>query len=225
MIAAAVTAFVPIPDHPRSESDYHALGRQLLDLDIPLLFMEDRIENCWLYNFFLLRGTSFTWSQADNPKKNSAAYHMVQAEKTQWLVSAALERPYIDVFVWIDYGIMHIPGMTGDIIREFLQRAANEQAIAIPGCWGKGEHKYNDEFPYWRFAGGLMTVPRRYVIPLNLAMKREYIRWFNETGNVSFDVNTLARVEEREPDLPIWHYVADHNASMFTNYRATELVQ
>jgi hypothetical protein len=111
--------------------------------------------------------------------------------------------------------------MTGDVIKEFLGRADKEKAIAIPGCWNKGERKYDDEFPYWRFAGGLMTVPRRYVIPFNLAMKREYIRWFNVTGNVSFDVNTLARVEEREPDLPIWWYPANHDVSMFSSYQGS----
>ena len=83
---------------------------------------------------------SSTHSVADNPKKNSLAYHIVQAQKTEWLVCGAMVDPMADVFFWIDYGIFHVPGVTSHIIREFLKRANNEQTIAIPGLLGRGLH-------------------------------------------------------------------------------------
>lgn len=217
----AVTAFVPIPNHPRSEEKYRELGQHLLSLDIPLMSLEAKIEDCWLHSYLMERQKRFTHSTADNPRKNSIAYHIVQAQKSEWLVEAAFVNPAADVLVWIDYGIFHVPGVTGPIIRDFLKRAADEKAIAIPGCWDK-DYAYDDGWPCWRFCGGVIVVPREQVIDFDTAMKREYVRHITSTNNLSWEVNTLARVEKNEPRLPIWHYKADHNASLFTAYRASD---
>jgi hypothetical protein len=222
-----VTAFVPIPDHPRSAEEFHKLAEPLLMMSdrISLLLAEGDLNKCWLYEYLYAHyddPSEFSHSIADNPQKNSLAYHVVQAQKTEWLVTAAMVDPTADVFVWIDYGIFHVPGVTGRIIEEFLQRAENERTIAFPGCWEKGTFKYDDAWPCWRWCGGTIIVPREYVDRLNTAMKHEYIRWLNETGNISWEVNTLARVEHLEPDLPFWFYKADHNASMFTNFQRGE---
>jgi hypothetical protein len=220
-VITAVTAYVPIPGHPRSEEAYRALGEQLLAVDIPLMSVEATIEDCWLYEFLMQRQKRFTHSTADNPRKNSIAYHIVQAQKSEWLVEAAYVNPAADVLVWIDYGIFHVSGVTGPIIRDFLIRAKDEQAIAIPGCWDKN-YKYDDKWPCWRFCGGVLVVPREQVIDFDTAMKREYVTWLDRTNNLSWEINTLARVEKGEPRLPIWHYKADHDASMFTAYRSVE---
>ena len=217
----AVTAFVPIPNHPRKEEVYRDLGQHLLTLEIPLMFHEATIEECWLYEYLQQRQKRFTHSVADNPAKNSIAYHIVQAQKTEWLVEASHANPQADVLVWIDYGIFHVPGVTGPIIRDFLIRAKDEKAIAIPGCWDR-DYTYDDKWPCWRFCGGVLVVPRDQVIDLDTAMKHEYITWLNKTNNLSWEINTLARVEQNYKQLPIWHYKADHNASMFTAYRGNE---
>ena len=219
-----VSAFIPIPDHPRSADEYHRLGEHLLALGayVPLLYAEGDLEHCWLRNFLISRPDGFTWSTADNPQKNSVSYHCVQAQKTQMLAAAAMVDQVSDVFVWIDYGIFHIPGVTDKIILEFLRRADSERAIAIPGCWERGKFVYDDNWPCWRFCGGLMVVPRAHIENLHAAMKNEYVRWFEATKNVSWEVNTLARVERMEPKLPLWWYRADHDASIFTNYQTTE---
>lgn len=221
-----VTAFVPIPGHPRPEQEYHRLALPLMSMrHIPLMMAEGQLDRCWLFEYLHsynnMDVTAFSHSVADNPQKNSLAYHIVQAQKTEWLELAAIADPLADVFVWIDYGIFHLPGMTQQIITEFLKRVEGEQAIAIPGCWEQGEFAYDDHTPCWRFCGGVMVVPRRYIRPLNQAMKNEYARWLQENNNISWEVNTLARVEYLEPDLPFWWYKADHNASIFTNYQAT----
>ena len=225
----AITAYVPIPDHPRTPDEYHHLAVPLHNLafEMPLLSRMETLENCWLYQYI---GHTYggyppknlTHSVADNPKKNSLAYHIVQAQKTEFLVDAAEAigmQP--DVYVWIDYGIFHVPGVTPQIIKEFLFRARDEQTIAIPGCWGEN-YIYDDLQPCWRFCGGVMVVPRDYVVALDNAMKQEYADWMRRRHNVSWEVNMLAQVERKHPELPIWWYQADHNETIFTNYRATE---
>jgi hypothetical protein len=162
-----------------------------------------------------------THSTADNPAKNSLAYHIVQAEKSELIADAAELVPGADVIVWIDLGIFHLPGMTAGVIEDFMARAAAEEAIAIPGCWERN-YQYDDRYPMWRFCGGLLVVPREHAAALAAVMRDECKRHLRETGNLSWEVNTLARVEQRYPDLPIRWYKADHNSSMFTNYQATE---
>ena len=226
-MTTGVSAFVPIPDHPRAAEEFRRLAQPLLQLglQVPFLVAEGELERCWLYQHLLknynMDTAHFSYSIADNPAKNSLAYHIVQAQKTEWLVSAATVDRFSRVFVWIDYGIFHLPGITTGIIRDFLQRADSEQAIAVPGCWER-PYAYEDNYPCWRFCGGVMVVPRPYIIQLDMAMKQEYVRWLNLTKNISWEVNTLARVELLDKSLPIWWYQADHDQTMFTNYQATE---
>jgi hypothetical protein len=221
----AISAYVPIPDHPRSEQEFDALGQQLLGLEHRMLLVKGDLDKCWLYQYLV--GTFppehvITHSISDNPKKNSLAYHIVQAQKTEWLEVVAYVDPVSDVFVWIDYGIMHVPGVTVEIIDAFLDRADSEQAIAIPGCWTRN-YRYDDEHPCWRFCGGVMVVPRKFVGPLNEAMKAEYMDWIRKTNNISWEVNALARLENNDPEFPVWWYgPCDHNATMFTMYKRTE---
>jgi hypothetical protein len=222
---SVVTAFVPIPGHPRSEAEYHNLGSDLLTIKHRVLSAKGELERCWLYAHICENydPAAITYSAADNPQKNSLAYHIVQAQKTEWLEVASIVDLFSDVFVWIDYGIFHVPGVTKEIIDAFLERADSEQAIAIPGCWQKDQYPYNDDWPCWRFCGGVMVVPRQFVAAFNVAMKHEYVRWLAKTKNISWEVNALARLERRDSDFPVWWYgPCDHDSSMFTNYRATE---
>lgn len=222
---SAVSAFVPIPGHPRSEEEYDRLGQRLLTCS-RVLFAKGELEHCWLYQHLLKEydfdTSNFSYSVADNPQKNSLAYHIVQAQKTEWLEIASYLEPLSDVFVWIDYGIFHVPGVTVEIIDSFLKRAESEQAIAIPGCWEKDQYEYRDEWPCWRFCGGVMVVPRKFVWSFNIAMKHEYIRWLKETGNISWEVNVLARLEQQDSKFPVWWYKANHDATLFKNYKVTE---
>jgi len=220
----AITAYVPIPGHPRTADDYHQLAVPLHEMkaNTPLLSRREELKNCWLQQYLDGLDVEVSHSVADNPAKNTMAYHIVQAQKTEFLAQAAEAcRMEPDVYVWIDYGIFHVPGVTQKIIQDFLVRADGEQTIAIPGCWDKN-FIYDDDQPCWRFCGGVMVVPRKYVVALNEAMKKEYTSWIAKHHHVSWEVNTLARVERREPELPIWWYQADHDASIFTNYRRTE---
>jgi hypothetical protein len=217
-----VSAFVPIPNHPRSEQEYDQLGKRLTGINHRILFAKGDLEHCWLYQHVHAQSNGFTWSVADNPQKNSLAYHIIQAQKTEWLEIASFADPFSDVFVWIDYGIFHVPGVTKEIIDAFLDRADSEQAIAIPGCWQKDQFPYDDNQPCWRFCGGVMVVPRRFVGSFNFAMKREYKRWLEKTGNISWEVNTLARLEQEDQDFPVWWYAADHDSTLFRNYRGTQ---
>ena len=216
-----VTGYVPIRNHPRPASEYAALGDKLRDAleGVPVMPYYTALDECWLQNY--LKSVAFkpTVSVSDNPDKNTEAYHIVQHQKFAWLANASLSKDDTDVLVWMDYGIMgSIPGVTKEIIVDFLNRV-REKDFAIPGCWkieGKGQ-PWPDEHPCWRFCGGVMVVPKAVALPLFVAVKHNVKGTLTLTKRLSWEVNTLARLERAKVIKPRW-YQADHNETMFTGY-------
>jgi len=222
-----VTGYIDIPDHPRGAADYRALGEQLFAETMgteALVFDSERlkVETTWLAKFLQSR-PNVTHAVADNPAKNTVAYHCVQHEKFQWLQLAhQLDRAApgntpADTYVWIDYGILHVPGVTGAVIRSYLDRIDSYGgAVVMPGCWSKKE--VPADVPCWRFCGGLIAVPRALVVPFTTAAKGVAVRHVATAGVVEWEVNTLARLESLG-EIPISWYKADHNETMFTALR------
>src|ERR1035437_7181810 len=122
-----ITGLVPLEEHPRKAVEYGALGERLaaaVSPVAPIKAFYSLLPHCWLHKFVWETGGAITHSSGDNPEKNTLAYHCVQHQKIDWLRQAAAEDPEPDTFVWIDYGIMHVPGVTMPVIREFLARVA-----------------------------------------------------------------------------------------------------
>jgi hypothetical protein len=223
-----VTGFVPIPDHPRSELEYRALGQQLIDTGVSLFQASGSLNSCWLQQLFNRNAAAMPELQhavADNPCKNTIAYHVVQAQKIEWMRGVLRKHPdkvsIDDVLCWIDYAIFHVPGVTAKVIRKFLKRAKHEQSIVIPGCWNQ-QKDFDDLQVNWRFCGGVAIVPVRLVEAFDIAVKCEYLRLIREKRLLTWEVNVWANVEQRVPDLPIYQYRADHDDRLFTAYRAME---
>lgn len=216
MKAKLVTAYVPIPNHPRTAAEYGALGEKLSGVPVPKKAFYDQLQNLWLSKY--IRTLPFTPrpSEGDNPAKNTTAYHCVNHEKTTWLVQAADEDPTADILVWVDYGIFNLPGVNNQVIYEFMEKL-DDKAIYAPGCWDQPE-AVEAAYPCWRFCGSVLAVPRKFVDVLDYNVRVQARQHISKTKNVEWEVNTWARTEKaRQVKLP-WHwYKADHNASMFTN--------
>jgi|SRR5665647_236076 len=220
MTIRVVTGYVPIPGHPRTAAEYGALGEPLGLMPFPTKAFYHKVERCWLYKEVIKSGKSLTHSKGDNPKKNSMAYHIVQHQKFEWLGAASLLDMNADTFVWLDYGILHVPGVTVAVIEKFLHEVdanGNGGVVSIPGCWPVNYSFYKDDNPNWRFCGGLLVVPRELVKPLALEMRNATLRGIKNTDNITWEINDLARVE-RKGKIPIRWYQANHNETMFTGY-------
>ncbi len=215
-----VTGYIDIPNHPRGPNDYRDLGAKLLEavdgyealvFDSP----DQSPGQTWLAN--VLKGLpNITHSVADNPEKNTLPYHCVQHQKFGWL-AAAKEQDTEDpsqMYVWIDYGLMHVPGVTAAVIRKYLERVSDYGgAVTMPGCWPKGEVPHDR--PCWRFCGGLMAVPSSLVKIFTRSAMGVAVRQIMATRNVEWEVNTLARLEALD-EVPMTWYKADHNETMFS---------
>lgn len=218
MRAAIVTGYVPIIGHPRSAKEYGALGENIfahLAYDTVIPFY-NKIEDTWLYKMCQKRGLPVGHPIADNPEKNSLAYMQVIHQKFLWMLRASRMDKTADTFVWIDYGIGHVPGVTAAVIDEFMAEVKPHD-FAIPGIWPGEFPNPDDTSPCWRFCGGLMVVPRYILLPLYLMVASTVQKQLEKTGNLTWEVNTLARLEPIMRPKPRW-YLSDHNSTMFTNY-------
>lgn len=212
-----VTGYIPIRNHPRPASEYGALGQEMFEPISKKYVVRpfyETVEQTWLSKMLANTRFSTTHSAGDNPAKNTLEYHCVQHQKFGWLLKAALLEKVPDVFVWIDYGIAHVPGVTPEVVLAFLDQVRDND-LAIPGCWPRDGLMISDLWPCWRFCGGLLVVPRKWTHMLFKTVKRSVLAHMHETHNISWEVNTLARIER---ELPIRWYEADHNETMFKNY-------
>lgn len=209
-----VTGYIPIAGHPRDATEYGALGEKLRELKVPVQPFYANVTSTWLYTMIEHLPFGPTWSVADNPQKNTLPYHCVQHQKFQWLFDAANMDPEPDTFIWLDYGICHVPGVTPGVINDFLARVRRSD-FAIPGCWPRSDIR--DDVPCWRFCGGLLIVPRSSISALKNLVQVMALLHASATKNITWEVNTLARVDQTDK-LPIRWYKADHDQTMFTNY-------
>ena len=216
-----VTGYVPIPNHPRTALQYGELGQKLADAVSPVARLKahyTRLEDCWLFKAAQHFG-KLKHAEGDNPAKNTLAYHCVNHQKSEWLAIEAIDDAYdTDVFVWIDYGIFSIPGVTAPAIADFLGRVAqvNDQNIYIPGCWGP-DYDRTDTSPCWRFCGSVLIMPRSQAPLFDKENKIKTLKNLKKSRMVTWEINDWARLE-RYTHLPIKWYKADHNDTMFTNF-------
>ena len=210
-----VTAYVPIPNHPRTAEEYGALGEKLSGVPVPKKAFYMPFHETWLAKYLLKMPFKVPHSEGDNPAKNTVAYHCVNHEKTSWLRQAAEEDKVSDVFVWVDYGIFRLPGVTNQAIYEFMERI-DDKAIYAPGCWDKPE-AVESVYPCWRFCGSVLAVPRDYIDELDYSCRVAARQHITQANNVEWEVNTWARVEKKYRQLPFHWYKADHDVSMFNN--------
>jgi hypothetical protein len=209
-----VTGYVKIPGHPRGHDEYDCLGARLGELRAaPVRPFRCALDDCWLHGH--VRETIATPAVADNPKKNTLAYHVVQHQKTAWLLQAAQTDPSADVLVWIDYGIFHQPGVTARVVDDFLHRVRARPAFSIPGVWEQSNG--SAEWPDWHFCGSSLVVPRDFVRSFHEAVRDVTLERLKAEAIVTWEINDWAAVEERR-ELPIHWYKADHNQTQFTNY-------
>lgn len=219
-----ITGYCPIPGHPRTAEEYGKLGENFRRITkVPLKAFYTQMQDLWLQRLAWEAPFTPEVAAGDNAAKNTIAYHAVNHQKTEWLLRGMIEDPGYDAYVWIDYGICHLPDVTPELIEDFALRVGKGD-MAIPGCWGKPGHMddITDDYPSWRFCGSMLVVPREHVVALDGAVKMMATRHLQRTHRVSWEVNTWARAENRFPALPIRWYKADHNASIFNNYEAPD---
>ena len=221
--ACVVTGYIRIDSEHRDHSEYERLGQRLLEIGLPTVAFLD--EECRVAP--PASTTVVPASEADfwypakpvpafaNPLKDTQAFLSVQHQKTAWLAEAAGHTD-ADFMVWIDFGILHVRGVTPEAIADFFQRVprARRDVVTTPSIWGMpSPGQVSFQHPAWFFAGGVLIVPRRLAEPFDQAVR--HAASLSPSG--TWEVNTWAAVAEVDPSR-FDSYPADHDGSLFTGF-------
>lgn len=111
-----------------SYEQFHSLGDQLKSAAAGRIvaFDEERsVKDLWAYH--LLEANPDLMPADPNPPADrfdgpadAVISNIVCHERFEWVRRAAELHPDVDVFVWIDYSVFKQPGVTAEVIRDYL---------------------------------------------------------------------------------------------------------
>jgi hypothetical protein len=190
----------------RSHDRYLELGQRLLGIGLPTIAYHQPLDQCWLARHHEAQGV-----KVEPGGKDTLSYHCVQHEKSAWLAEASRMGGEPMRLIWLDYGILHVPGVTEDLIREFYAHVARQppNQITMPGIW-PADSAIDDSRPCWICAGGVVVMPWYHAGWWH----RECVRTATH-ARPTWEVNTWAKVA-RDNQEQVRLYKADHDSTILT---------
>jgi len=223
-----VTAYVPLTVSHLSRDKYHELGSRLeaaCDGDF-VMFDDFPFKNCWLAMAEELppANPDVPADRYPTPKDNVRS-NIVQHQRTSWAMQAMAEYPDVDIWVWLDLGVLKQGDWTGrpvteDNIRDFLNRLRSNKMgdiVPFPAIWGKGP--IDPRGINWRFVGSTHIWPAKWLPAIDRAYKDEATKIIASIQAVPNDLPVWANVEENHPEIPFVSYSANHDNTQFVNFR------
>lgn len=224
MSVALVTGYVRLNNRNRGHDEYSRLAGDLLSIHRPAVAFLDGItapagvtsfpcslRECWMADM-----AHNAKIPAGNENKDTAAYHVVQHQKTKWIASAASATD-ADWLVWVDAGIFHNKSIRPQHVSELLDRVWREKPtrITLPSIWPlDAKSPIPTDRVCWYVAGGVAIVPRVMAVRWHELVCNAATKHYQSTGCVTWEVNTWAKVAQEKPWL-FSLYEADHNETMF----------
>lgn len=222
--ACVVTGYVRLDNENRNHERYTELGTRLLGIGLPTVAFLDpaaivrarpeflrlhaSLDSCWYW-----QASDGTVLPGGNPKKDTRSFLAVQHQKSAWVADAARWTD-AEMLVWIDFGLLHVPGITEEAIQAFVARAANapRDRISMASIWGPPGHRVAPFKVAWHCAGGVVAVPRRMAEWFHEAVKAEAAGVLS-AGFATWEVNTWSDVWRKNPER-FRHWMCDHNATL-----------
>lgn len=205
-MAIVVTGYVPLPCGHRSHNDYMALGGRLVSACNDAIVFRSSLETCWLYGELRDQGLDVAPGGKDTP-----AYYCVQHQKSAWLLMASKLRES-GTLVWIDFGVLHLAGVTTEHVHQLLRAvdARQPEVITSPSC---GLRDVPAGCVNWTFCGGVLLMPAHDAAWFHAACVAARLG-----QPPTWEVNTWNEVFRRHPHR-FGFYAANHDASLFTGYQ------
>jgi len=211
--ACLVTGYIRLDLPNRSHDEYERLGRQLVGAAEAgghlVNVFGGTVEDCW--HWHLSAGAELPLG---NPGKDSREFLAVQHQKTAWVADAA-KITDADVLVWMDYGLLHVPGVTADMVPAFLGRAAASaprDRVGMASIWGPPRRIPDWRSVEWWCAGGVFTVPRSMAFAWHDAVV-DRATAIRAAGHVTWEVNTWASAWARCSNV-VRPWLCDHNETI-----------
>ena len=211
--ACLVTGYIRLNLPNRQHAEYERLGGELVAAaeggGHQVMLGGGAVDDCWHWS--LSEGATLPLG---NPDKDTREFHAVQHQKTSWVVDAS-EQTSADILVWMDYGLLHVPGITSGMVSQFLDRAARESPrdrLGMASIWGAPTRQPDWRSVEWWCAGGVFTVPRSVAFAWHDAVVDRAIA-MRAAGHVTWEVNTWAAVWARCNNVVLpWR--CDHNETI-----------
>lgn len=227
-----VTAYVPLPVHHLTREQYIGYGNRLADACKGRIrvFMDYPFEQCWVNHWGKHVGIDVCGLKPATPtpgdRYSSPEVHtmsnIVQHQRTTWARMAALEDPYIDTWVWLDFGILK-QGYWNDRplierhVTEFLDRLEDIQLDHIPFPGIEDQKEIDPTGNCWRFCGSTHIWPSRFLKEIDIRYKAETMSFTITHGTMPLDLPIWSEVEWHS-GLPFRQYRAEYDYTQLTNF-------
>lgn len=208
-----MTGYVRLDLPNRSHAEYERLGERLVraveSAGFRVYVGSGTPEDCWHWR--LSEGALLP---DGNSEKDTRSYHAVQHEKTAWVAEAA-EHMDAEILVWMDFGILHVPGITTHNVVDFLfrcERKASRKRIGMASIWGPPRFPVDISRIQWFCAGGVFTAPRHRAREWHELVVDEAVS-LRLNGRVGFEVATWALAWAKRPDI-VRAWLGNHDATL-----------
>ena len=229
-MATLVTGYVRLNNGHRSHAKYIELGRRLVGLGLPTVAFYDGsaaellptpattwrpagLATCWMADY-----AKDCSPPPGSPAKDTAAYCVVQHQKTGWLAEAAYLTK--DTTIWVDFGIFHLPTVTDAHVRGLFAavQSAPPDRIVLPTIWPMVNRPLIDwNRPAWYVAGGVAVVPPHLADWFHDQVVNVSTLQMEASRKTTWEVNTWSAILRDHPDK-FATYAADHDESLLEQY-------
>jgi hypothetical protein len=229
MKIGVVTAFVPLNVKHLTAMQYHELGARLQGAVLEsgaeyCKFLTDKLEDCWLAkeNPPMVPANPVPGDRYAGPVENVQS-NIVQHNRTEWALRAAATYPDVDVWVWLDYGILKQGAwrnnpVTEESVVRFLQRlGALKELSYIPFPGITAPQPVYPTGNVWRFCGSVHIWPKPFLPDIDRAYKATLRKWIVDNNTTPLDLPIWALVEQNSA-LPFRFYQAEYDASQLTGF-------
>lgn len=226
MRVGVVTGYIKLPVKHVSSTQYHEYASRLSKACIGHTFYigGGHVKDCWAYDLCtgLPPDMPVPSDRYDSPEINVMS-HIIQHQRTTWAMEAVEAHPDVEVWCWLDYGILKQGAwrnnpVTEDSIKRFLTKVSLTPEpmdfIPFPGILPKGMIYPGEN--NWRFCGSCHIWPKKYLPLIDMMYKDALKEWISIHKTVPLDLPIWALVEYSS--LPFKWYAAEYDASQLDNY-------
>jgi hypothetical protein len=222
-----VTAYVPLQVEHMDSHAYHTLGQHMFNACRGRYHFFDGypLEKCWSYNMCkdLSPATETPPDRYATPEAHVRS-HIVQHTRTQWALEAAALHPDVDVWVWLDLGILkqgkwndhQVQAQDVTWLLDLIESQPVRDDIPFPGIAGPTDpwlpHGNN-----WRFCGSTHIWQRKYLEQIHRSYKTNLINFIAQYRTVPLDLAIWPMVECTS-GLPFKWYKAEYDNTQLRNY-------
>lgn len=232
-----VCGFSPLGFVPAAEQDmclpqskFEELAARMAKV-VPLRFFNNYpMGECWAIREFWPRihiPNNPTAPDRFKSREEHVLVNYIQHQRTTWALMAAVENQDVDIWVWLDTGVLkqgawrneqveekHIAGLF-----EAIYKNPPKDTIPFPGI--RERYPISDFDNHWRFCGSVHIWPKNQLFAIDAYYKDQLRRFVQRTQTMPGDLPIWGHLEASDV-LPFKFYQGEYGYTQFTGYPTEE---